>query len=148
MVSHPGAVLFDAKNWVICQPCRPSNGLTHSLLSGGISAQLGEQTRPSVALLDRHIRWMDKDLDHQYCSAHTPLFQRKYALAGFGLLTFWLAWLQSMEAFGLRWHDLSTIEPADGASADLPYGWGAVTYTFGPESKSTRIQRVDVPVVY
>jgi hypothetical protein len=95
-----------------------------------------------AALLDRHIQWMDQDLDHQYCSACTPLLQRKYALVGFGLLTFWLAWLRSMEAFGLHWHDLLTIEPTNGALKDLP------TYTLGPETKSTQTQSVDVPVAY
>jgi hypothetical protein len=88
MVYQPGAVLFYAKNLIICQPCRVTDGLAHSLFSAGISARLGEQTRHSVALLDRHIRWMDRDLNQKYCSARTQSLQREYVLAGFGLLTF------------------------------------------------------------
>jgi hypothetical protein len=101
-----------------------------------------------MALLDSHIRSLDRSLDQQYLSASTLLRRADLALAGFLNLLFWLGWLRSSESFGFTWSDMCVIEPCDSATIDLPAGCGLVSCRLGPETKSARTHHSDVPMAY
>jgi hypothetical protein len=148
MVSKPDRVYLDQQRRVICQPCRATEGLGCSLFASGIAARIGENVNPSVALLDRHIRCLDSELEEQYLSAKTPQARRKAALAGLSTLLLWLGWLRSSETFDLRWSDFNVIEPEDGPTVDLPLGCGMVGLRLGPETKSSRTKAVDLSIAY
>lgn len=148
MVSCPNEAFMDNHKRIIQQPCRPTDGLGYTLHASGMSARIGDQTRPSLALLDRHIRALDRALDHRYLSATTHMERLELALAGLANLLLWLGWLRSSEAFGLAWSDLHVIEPCDSAIVDLPEGCGLVSCRLGPETKSARTHRADVPLAY
>jgi hypothetical protein len=148
MVSKPDCAYFDQQRRLLCQPCRPTDGIGCSLFASGISARIGENVNPSVALLDRHIRSLEADLEEQYLSAKTPLARRKAALGGLATLLLWLGWLRSSETFNLRWKDFNVVEPEDGPTVDLPRGCGVVGLTLGPETKSSRTKSVDLAIAY
>ena len=144
MVSKPDGAYFDQQRRLICQPCRPTDGLGCSLFASGIASRIGENVNPSVALLDRHVRSLVSDLEEQYLSARSPAARRKAALAGLATLLHWLGWLRSSENFDLRWNDFNVVEADDGPTVDLPRGCGVVGVRLGPETKSSRTKAVDM----
>jgi hypothetical protein len=148
MVSQPEGVYFDQQNRIICQPCRPTDGLGCSLFATGIAARIGENVNPSIALLDRHVRCLDSELDKEYLSARTPTARRTAALAGLATMLLWLGWLRSSETFELCWKDFKVVEPHDGPTVDLPRGCGVVGVRLGPETKSSRTKAVDLSLAY
>jgi hypothetical protein len=148
MISQPDGAYFDQQKRLICQPCRPTDGLGCSLFASGIAARIGETVTPSVALLDRHVRGLDSDLEEQYLSARTPNGRRTAALAGLATMLLWLGWLRSSETFDLCWKDFNVVEPTDGPTVDLPQGCGVVGVRLGPETKSSRTKAVDLSIAY
>jgi hypothetical protein len=146
MVAHPQAAFMDQQWRVMTQPCRPTDGLSYMLHASGMRARIGDQTQPSVALLDGHIRAFDAELNQAYLRSSNAHDRRKHTLAGFANLLLWLGWLRSSEVFGLTWQDLQTIEPEDSAVLDLPAGCGLVSAQLAPESKSFRSHCPDVPM--
>jgi hypothetical protein len=113
-----------------------------------MSIRVGSESVPSVALLDRHVRWLDRDLDRRYRRTKTPDARRELAQAGLANLIFWLGWLRSTEGFSLRWMDVDVTLPVDGPSLDLPRGIGALILTLLPETKSSRALTADVVLAY
>jgi hypothetical protein len=148
MVSQPDSAYFDQQRRLICQPCRPTDGLGCALFSTGIASRIGEDVNPSVALLDRHVRRLVMELEESYLSARTREARRKAALAGLATLLLWLGWLRSSETFDLRWQDFDVVEPEDGPTVDLPRGCGVVGIRLGPETKSSRNKAVDMSLAY
>ena len=111
-------------------------------------ACLDTQTKPSVPLLDRHVRFLNGTLEKRFQSTHNTQLWRELALAGFLNLILWLGWLQSWEALTLRWCDIATIEPHRSAQADLPTATGLLKLCLSPETKSNRTTRADVIISY
>jgi hypothetical protein len=144
MVRHPGHVHVDQGKRVIRQACRPADSLGAALFASGMKARLGDESRPSVALLDRHVRWLDSDLDQRCRAARTDEVRLELAQAGLANLSLWLGWLRSRETFGLQWHEVVSVDPLDGPSVDLPRGVGVTQFFVGPETKSNRSQTADV----
>jgi hypothetical protein len=148
MVSRPERAFMDQQRRVIEQPCRATDGLGYTLYTNGFRARVGDQTHPSVALLDCHVRALDQELNTAYLRSRTPQERRSNALGGLANLLLWLGWLRSAETFGLEWQDLLVIEPEDSATMDLPAGCGMVSSRLAAETKSSRSHRPDVPMAY
>jgi hypothetical protein len=148
LVSNPQLAFLDQNNRLLHSPCRPTDNYSSGQFAAGFRARLGEDVRPSVALHDRHVRWLDYDLDGRYRSARTPADKRNLAMAGLANLSLWLGWLRSRECFDLSWSDITVIRPADAASVDLPPRTGMVAFDMQPETKSSRNSRVDVLMAY
>lgn len=148
LVSNPQLAFLDQNNRLLLSPCRPTDNYSSAQFATGFRARLGEDIRPSVALHDRHVRWMDQDLDGRYLSARTPAIKRELALAGLANLALWLGWLRSRECFDLTWADVTVVRPEDAASVDLPPHTGMVAFDMQPETKSSRHTRVDVLMAY
>jgi hypothetical protein len=56
MVSNSGVAYLDQHNLLLlCQPCHPTNYLGYSMFVTSMAAQIGEQSQPLWALLDRYI---------------------------------------------------------------------------------------------
>jgi hypothetical protein len=134
MVATPGAFM-DQQRRVLQLPCRATDGLGYTLYSAGMRARVGDESHPSVALLDCHIRALDQELNRSYLASTSPLERRELALAGLANLFLWLGWLRSSECWELSWADLLVIEPADSATVDLPTGCGMVSGRLAPETK-------------
>jgi hypothetical protein len=113
-----------------------------------MSAQIGNETHPSMPLLDKHVRHLDQDLNQRYLAARDPTERCRFATAGLANLSLWLAWLRSSEVFGLEWCNLGVTEPQDGPQEDLPLGCGVFNFRLSPETKSSRTKRADVVAAY
>lgn len=148
MIAHPQAAYLDQQRRLVYQTCRPTDGLSYTLHTQGMSSRLGDEARPSVALLDRQVRFLDQDLDRRFRQATCPMARRDLALAGLANLSLWLGWLRSAETFGINWVDVETVEPRHGPLVDLPRGCGLVSYRMLPETKSNRTSRPDVIMAY
>jgi len=111
MMSNPGASFMTKDCRILRQKCRPSDGLDFSIFTKRLWTRIGEESQPSVALLDQHVRAMETEVDLYYRHAHNPLEKCKYALGGFALLLFWLGWLRSGEVFNGTWDDCRIYEP-------------------------------------
>jgi hypothetical protein len=147
LVSCP-EVFLTREQHLLAQPCRPTDTYGYTLFTKGMVSRLGDETRPSTALLDGHVRVLDHDLDQRYRQSSGPVAQRELALAGLANLTLWLGWLRTSECFGLAWEDCSVLEPANGPQQDLPPNCGLVSFRLGPETKSERTKRPSLIVAY
>ena len=150
-VSSPGEAYFSREKKLIRAPVRSTDSLTYTLHAGGMAARVGTHTRPSVALLSRHVRFFDRELDGQFrlaLSRGDHAQARSVAQAGFANLTLWLGWLRSMECFTLTHDDILDVPPHLGASMDLFPGCGLLAYKLLPETKSSRTLAADVIVAY
>jgi hypothetical protein len=104
MVSQPSAC-FDKEKRLIYQACRPTDRVGCSLFASGIASRIGDNVTASVALLDRHVRFLMADLEDQYLSTRTPRARRRAVQGGLATLLLWLGWLRSSECFTLKWSD-------------------------------------------
>lgn len=148
MVSHPEGVLLTKDQRLLEQSCRPTDTFSYTLHARGMKARLGDEASPSVPLLDKHVRFLDNELDTLYKNAANPIKRREFALAGLANLVLWLGWLRTSEAFSATWEDWSVCEPENGPAQDLPVGCGLVSLTLSPETKSHRSRKADVIMSY
>jgi hypothetical protein len=146
MVSRPSGVYMDQQQHILEAPCRSTDSLAFTLSMKGMSALVGNETRPSVPLLDRHVRYMDQVFDCRYGTATSRVARCLWSLVGLANLVFWLGWLRSSETFGLRWCDFQVVSPHDGPVHDLPYGLGALLLRLQPETKSNPLSIADVAI--
>jgi hypothetical protein len=113
-----------------------------------MGARIGDEVKPSMPLLDRHVRFLDQSLRSRYLAATDPLEKRNLALASFANIKFWCGWLRTSETFSAEWRDYEVIEPQDGPQVDLPVGVGVVGCRLQPETKSNRTSRPDCLMSY
>ncbi len=57
---------MDQGKRIIHQACHPTDSLGATMFVSGLKARLGVESGPYVALLDRHVRGLDADLDQRY----------------------------------------------------------------------------------
>jgi integrase len=148
MMSRPGEAVLTPQRKLLVQACRPTDSVAYTLHAAGMSSRLGTHTNPSMPLLDRHVRWLDADLNRRYQEVTSERQRCELARAGLLNLFLWLGWLRSSEARELRWCDVSVTEPQDFASKDLPVNVGCIGLRLGPETKSDRTRAVDVVIAY
>jgi hypothetical protein len=148
MVAHPGRLYMDPSRRLMIQAGRFTDDASSTMFATGMSSRLGNEARPSVALLDRHVRWLNHDLDLRFRQAISPAIKQELARAALANLLLWLGWLRSSETFSLSWRDLIVVEPSDGPSVDLPPGCGVILLRLQPETKASRDRRSDVVIAY
>jgi hypothetical protein len=150
LMAYPGRLVYQAatRQVAVFDLCRPTDELSNSLFSAGLSARIGAETRPSFPVLDRHVRALDKALQARFTKATTHAAKVETCKAALANLTFWLAWLRSMECFLLRWADVHVTRPQDGPREGLPPGLGAVVLDLTPETKTSRSMKKDVVIAY
>ena len=90
MVCYLGHVYMDQGKRVIQKACRSTNSLGATMFASGMKAGLGDESRPSVALPDRHVRWLDADLNQHYWAARMDEVRHELAKAGLANLLLWL----------------------------------------------------------
>ena len=139
LATNPGKAFVENRSRkMTVQDCRTTDSYSSTLFASGMSARIGNHGKPSQALLERHVRWIDEDLNQRYMAARTPTAKKELAKAGLANCSLWLGWLRSSELFGLTFDGTSTIEPQHASMVDLPRGVGAVQYSLLPETKSMR----------
>ena len=148
-MAYPQRALIDAAaHTIVTDGCSPTDELSYTLMSSGMSRRLGDESRPAVALLDRHIRFLDSSLERRFHAVHEPRIRIELARAGVANLMAWLAWLRAQELFGMRWCDLTLTSPADSAVLDFPVGIGAVQLRLLEQTKTEQSRTADLVLAY
>ena len=75
------SLLLDRNNRLLFQDCRITDGAAHSFWTSGFGYCFGTNTTPAVALLMRHVVWLDTDFQEQSRTALLPDSQRIWSLA-------------------------------------------------------------------
>jgi hypothetical protein len=105
-------------------------------------------TRPSTALLGRHIKWIDKYFDDLYHSSRTQKHRRLlFRVAPVNVVS-WLGWLRAAEVFGLEWPDMEVTESHLGPTVGLPANTGVMRLRLQMQTKSDRTRKADVIMAY
>lgn len=99
VITEPDNAFLDPRRKLIKGPVRQTDSASNTLFAAGLAAQLGTETRPSIALLIRHVRSLDLSLDRSYQQATTVELQRLYSRAGMANVQFFLGWLRPSELF-------------------------------------------------
>ena len=144
LVTHPSASMLTREQRLVNQVCRPSDSYAFSLVSNGLSTRMGTEAKPSLALLERHVKCLDTELDHQFQFPMNPSQRRAAALAGFSNSIFWLGWLRTSETFGLTFDDIDYVPAPRAAERDLPANVSMLNFSLLEETKSDRTKKVDV----
>ena len=148
LVTHPEASWLNKEKRLLYQQCRPTDSAAFSIFSTGLSSRMGDLTNPSQALMERHVKAVDRHLNHLYKTSKDPIVRREAALGGLANLFLWLGWLRSNECFTLTWEDVVSIHPSRSAEFELPTGLGFLELRLDPETKSNRTQRVDMIIAH
>jgi hypothetical protein len=148
IITNPDTAFIDQRRKLIMGPVRPTDSACNTAFASGLAARLGTETKPSIALLARHVHALDHSLTAQYRGATTWRLRRLYARAGLANLQFFLGWFRPSELFDSRWNRYEVTEPADGELHDLPRGIGVIRLVMGPETKSDRTFSPDVIMAY
>ena len=131
---------------------RAEVGATHEAIltrfTEGLKRRVGDDPRPSYALLERHVRAADTLCHERYQSCTRRLDKIYWARMGLANTFLWLGWLRSMELFDLRWCDLGVILPSEGPAHDLPPNIGAILLRLNPLTKTDQSRTADVPIGY
>jgi hypothetical protein len=148
-VAYPDTAMKDSSSRAVVTPgCLPTDSLAYVYMSTGMRRRLGDESKPSLALLQRHVRWIDTFLNDAYNNSADPEHRAELARAAIANLAAWLGWLRAMEVFSLRWIDVTVTEPGDGAALDLPPAIGAVSFRLLPQTKSDQSRTADILIAY
>jgi hypothetical protein len=106
--------------------------------------QLGDHVVPSVALLDQHVRWIDRQMEELFHMATTSKQKQEACRVALANLFGWLYWLRGGEVFGLRHCDTDILPPALHARENLPPNVGTVKLRLSEQTKSDRYKMADM----
>jgi hypothetical protein len=149
MVTHPDRVYLDQSHRAVVSSCVGlTDGLDYSFLTTGMKSRIGTESKPSTALLDRHIRYLNREFMTQYDTARSRPLQAEICRAALTNLVDWTAWLRGNELFSLRHCDIDVTLPGDGEVWDLPSAIGVLGLRLLPDTKYNRHKTADVPIAY
>ena len=148
MLANPSACLNLDDGKLVNVKCRATDSLGMSLMAHGMAARLGTESERSVALLDQHIRHLDRELEAAYQAAKSRRTKLEIARAGAVNMIFWTGWVRSAEGLSLEEEDTTLLLPSQGPQWDLPYGCGCIGLQLLPETKKARSYRADVVVAW
>ncbi|MGH7974465.1 MAG: hypothetical protein ACREBR_02970 [bacterium] len=126
----------------------PTDDLMSSFTASGFSRRLGTESRPSVALLHRHILWNQEFRHDQFRHMSDPAGRYICAAAAVVELISFLGWLRGSEVFSLNWEDIQVFPPRQSARFGLPEGAGVVLLRLRPSTKSDPTKTADVVIAY
>jgi hypothetical protein len=126
----------------------PTEELTYTCLTKGMTRRLGDHSRKSWALSHVHIAYIDSSLNTAFLSSVSAADRHDLAVAATVNLLGYLGWLRGGETFGLSPDDISVTAPANGPTLGLKPGIGVVELTLLPETKSNPAFAADVIIAF
>ncbi|CAJ1959462.1 unnamed protein product [Cylindrotheca closterium] len=63
LTAKPDQAYLTRDNKLLYQDCRPTDSLQYTFMAKGMVSRLGDDPKPSMALLDQHVRCLDSELD-------------------------------------------------------------------------------------
>jgi hypothetical protein len=110
--------------------------------------RIGDKTFPSAVLLDQHVSWTNLHYLEVQGSTWVLTVKLDTCRATITNLLAWLAWLQSMETFNIRWDGIQVTNPPDGPQQGLPTGMGVIQVNLPLQTKSSESRTADVVIAY
>jgi hypothetical protein len=126
----------------------PTDAVSYSMLSSGMSRRMGDRAKPSWALSHVHVAYIDKSLDRAFKEAKTLAAKHDLACAAAVNLLSYLGWLRGGEVFAQEKEELQLIHPHDAAIHGLPRLIGAICANLLPETKTDKTCVADVVIAY
>jgi len=80
--TRPSGAFFTRDKNILYQDCRPTDGSAFTLFTNGMKSRVEDEPVPSMALLDRHMRILDQELEQLYQRAVSFAQRRDAAMAG------------------------------------------------------------------
>ena len=149
MTAHPGCIYSDPASRVLQgQGVNPTDELGYAMMSSGMRSRLGTDSKPSAALLYRHVQHMMESLEKRFRMARHSSERSEICRAALATLFSWLAWLRGAELFNLAYSDIDVTLPGDGAKLDVDPAFGALGLRLQPDTKSSRDRTADVPIAF
>jgi hypothetical protein len=127
--------------------CSPTDELAYTIFTDDMKRRLGNNVKPPVVLLDRHVSWMHFETIY-LSSVNDPVLWRSTYRAAATHLIAWLGWLRTGENFGLTWGNTSMMPTHLGPEIGLPLGMGAVELDLLLQTKSNQTDMADVGIAY
>ena len=148
-IAYPQQAFIDSSSRaMIATGCSPTDELSYTLMSTGMSRRLGDESSPAIALLDCHVRSLDATLNRRYLATPDLRIRMELARAGLANLLAWLAWLRAQELFGICWNDVTITDPTDSGTLDLPTGIGAIQLRLLAQTKTDRTRKADMILAF
>jgi hypothetical protein len=148
-IAFPQKAFIDSSaRAMVSAGCSPTDELSYTLMSAGMSRRLGDESNPSLALSDNHVRYMNDQFERRYHTTQEPRIRTELARAALANLIAWLAWLRAQELFCLCWCDFTITSPIDAATLDLPPGIGAIQLRLLAQTKTDRTRKADVIIAF
>jgi hypothetical protein len=72
-VAYPDTAMKDASSRAVVTPgCLPAVSLVYAYMTSGMTRRLGDESKPSMAILQRHVRWINKFVSDAYLTSPDP----------------------------------------------------------------------------
>ena len=126
----------------------PTDNILSTHTASGMASRLGTESRPSLALNQRHIHWNQKARRRILTSNLSLLERYEQVAAQVAELVLWLGWLRSSETFGLRVADIEITPPKDHGKYDLPPDVGVILLRLLSTTKSQRDKHADMVIAF
>ena len=146
-IAFPDSSFLNKEGRLIYQKCRPTDAVAMRMFASGMATRMGTASKPSTALLERHVQMLDNELHTQFVSC-SPSLKRTIALAGFANVVLWLTWVRSSELFSLTFADVQGFAPHLWQLHDLHFNCGMLSFQLLPETKSSPTEKADILIAH
>jgi hypothetical protein len=148
-VAYPGRVVQDSNDrFFLADQCIPTDSIAYTAMTKGLGIRIGDNPIGAIALLARHVHFIDKYLDQLYHTATDPGVRADTARAGFTNSCGWLCWFRAGELFGVNWSLILVVDPGTGACFELPAHVGGVRFRFPLPLKTSRATDTELWCAY
>ncbi len=118
------------------------------IFTDGMKRRIGDNPQPSATLLLRHILWMNEYFEKIYRLSDDDNTRIDICRAALTHLLSFIGWLRAVETFGIRWQDLTIIDPPLGPTMGLPINVGVILLKLLAQTKSSQTASADVVLAY
>jgi hypothetical protein len=148
-VAYPGGAVQDSNDrFFLADRCSPTDSIAYTAMTKGLGTRIGDNPKGAVALLARHVHFIDKALDNLYHTSADPGVRADTARAGLSNAFGWLCWFRASELFEVPWSTLLVVDPGTGGRFELPDHVGGVRFRFTDPQKTSRAKDTELWCAY
>ena len=147
-VCSPGDFFVDNRRLMSDPKLSPTDTILATHTASGMASRLGTESRPSLALNQRHVHWNQNARILSLRTNLTLIERYEQVAAQVAELIFWLGWLRSSETFGIRVQDVEITPPINHGKYGLPLGVGVILLRLLSTTKSQRNKQADMVIAF
>ena len=147
-VCNPENIFVDNRRLLSDPMLSPTDNILATHTASGMASRLGTESRPSLALNQRHIHWNQNARIRSLQTKLSITERYEQVAAQVAELIFWLGWLRSSETFGIRVADVEITPPKDHGKYGLPLGVGTILIRLLSTTKSQRNKQADMVIAF